>query len=123
MKSCLWEMELIMKNHYDEKMRNYAKVFKTDFLRKEAFYKCEEFTTVSTLDVIEQELNDINIEKEGITFKKNLLKIKYNELVYDNIIVNNSLNKYNKTDNDFNQQKGFVKQQYLSYHETLDFKA
>jgi hypothetical protein len=42
-----------MKSHYDEKVRNYCKVFKTDFLRKEAFFKCEEFTTVSSLDIIE----------------------------------------------------------------------
>ena len=47
--------------------------------------------------------------------KKGELETKYNELVNDNIIVNHNLNKYNTTDNDFNQQKGFVKQQYLSY--------
>ena len=53
MKSCLWEIELIMKSHYDEKVRTYCKVFKTNFLQKEAFFKAEDFTTVDPLAMIE----------------------------------------------------------------------
>jgi hypothetical protein len=53
MKSCLWEVELIMRSHYDERVRNYSKVFKTDLNRKEAFFKCEDFTTVNSLEVLE----------------------------------------------------------------------
>jgi hypothetical protein len=47
--------------------------------------------------------------------KKDLLETKYNLLVNDNITVNNSLNQYNTADIEFNEQKGFVKQQHLSY--------
>lgn len=53
MKSCLWEMEALLKSHYDERIRNYAKVFKTDLDRKGAFFKCEDFTSVDSLEVLE----------------------------------------------------------------------
>ena len=43
-KSSLWEMEVIMKHHYDSNVRNYCKVFKTDFMRKGAFFKLEDYT-------------------------------------------------------------------------------
>lgn len=74
MKSCLWEMEVLMKSHYDERVRNYSKVFKTELNRKEAYFKCEDFTTVDPLEVLEQDLNDIDNEKEGLALKKHLLK-------------------------------------------------
>lgn len=54
-----------MKYHYDENVRNYSKVFKTEFLRKEAFFKCEEFTTVDPIEILETELNEVDNEKEG----------------------------------------------------------
>lgn len=44
LKSSLWELEVVMRHHFDSNIRNYAKVFKTDFLRKAAFFKCEELT-------------------------------------------------------------------------------
>lgn len=44
LKSCLWELDVIMKHHYDERVRSYCKVFKTDILRKQASFKCEEFS-------------------------------------------------------------------------------
>ncbi len=75
--SSLWEIETIMKNHVDSRVRNYAKVFKTDFKRKTQFFKSEEFTTVDPLDLLMQELNDIDDEREGESFKKNLL-VKHN---------------------------------------------
>ena len=34
LKSSLWELELIMKFHYDENIRNYCKLFKSDILKK-----------------------------------------------------------------------------------------
>ena len=43
-KSCLWELEVIMKHHYDSRIRNFTKIFKTDISRKSAFYKCEDYT-------------------------------------------------------------------------------
>lgn len=76
MKSSLWEIEIIMKHHYDSRVRNYTKVFKTDFMRKAAFFKCEEFTQVDSLDILLQDLNDIDDIKEGEALKRNLL-VKY----------------------------------------------
>lgn len=32
--SSLWEVDLIMKSHYDESVRNYCKLFKSDMLKK-----------------------------------------------------------------------------------------
>ena len=57
----------------------------------------------------------IDSNNKDYILKKDLIKTKYNLLVDDNIIVNNSLNQYNTKDNEFNQQKGFVNQQHLSY--------
>ena len=47
--------------------------------------------------------------------QKDLLESKYDLLVADNITVNNSLNQYNTANTELNEQKGFVKQQHLSY--------
>lgn len=52
MKSSLWELDTIRRQHYDSNVRNYAKVFKTDFIRKTAWVKCEEFTQVDPIDML-----------------------------------------------------------------------
>ena len=62
-----------MRQHIDSNVRTYAKVFKTEFLRKTAFFKCEELTQVDPLDMLMQDLNEIDNEKEGEALKKNLL--------------------------------------------------
>ena len=48
-------------------------MFKTDFLRKTAFFKCEEFTQADPLAVLLQELEDVNNEKEGDALKKHIM--------------------------------------------------
>lgn len=50
-----------MKHHYDERVRNYSKVMKTDILKKEVYFKCEEFTNINSLEMIEQDLNSIDV--------------------------------------------------------------
>ena len=50
--SSLWELESIMKEHIDSKVRNYAKVLKTDFMKKGAFFKSEELVAVDPLDIL-----------------------------------------------------------------------
>ena len=42
-----------MKHHYDDRVRNYTKVFKTDFPKKEAYFKIEEFAAAQPLDLLE----------------------------------------------------------------------
>ena len=72
-KSSLWELDTIMRQHYCGNIRNYAKVFKTDFLRKTAYAKCEEFTQVDPIDMLLGELDEIDNEKEGEALKRNLM--------------------------------------------------
>jgi hypothetical protein len=57
----------------DSNLRNYAKVFKTDFVRKTAFTKCEEFTQADPLSVLMQDIDEVDNEKEGEAFKKHLM--------------------------------------------------
>ena len=71
--SSLWELDTIMRQHYHSNVRQYAKIFKTDFVRKTAFFKCEEFVQVDPLDVLLQDLKEIDHEKEGDALKKNLM--------------------------------------------------
>lgn len=78
LKSSLWEIESIMRQHLDSSVRNYAKVFKTDFLRKAAFFKCDDFTQADPIQVLMQELQDVNNEKEGEALKKNLM-VRYGQ--------------------------------------------
>lgn len=44
LQSCLWEMEILLKNCVDQKVRDYAKILKTDLMRKTSYFKSEEFT-------------------------------------------------------------------------------
>ena len=74
LRSSLWELEVIMREHYDQNVRQYAKVFKTDFLRKTAFTKVEDFTQVDPIDMLLQDLEEVDNEKEGDALKKNLLQ-------------------------------------------------
>eukprot|EP00356_Strombidium_inclinatum_P012859 CAMPEP_0170496338 /NCGR_PEP_ID=MMETSP0208-20121228/21063_1 /TAXON_ID=197538 /ORGANISM="Strombidium inclinatum, Strain S3" /LENGTH=154 /DNA_ID=CAMNT_0010772853 /DNA_START=905 /DNA_END=1366 /DNA_ORIENTATION=+ len=50
LKSSLWEIDVIMKDEFDEAVRNYAKLFKGDLSRKSSFFKCEEFTAVKEIE-------------------------------------------------------------------------
>ena len=73
LKSSLWEIDTVIRQQFDNNVRQYAKVFKTDFLRKSALFKCEEFTQAEPISVLLQELEDINNEKEGDALKKHLM--------------------------------------------------
>lgn len=75
-----------MRQHIDSNVRAYAKVFKTEFLRKAAFFKCEELTQVDPLDMLMQDLNDIDNEKEGEALKKNLL-LRHGQLSFNEKLV------------------------------------
>ena len=50
--SSLWELETVLRQHMDSGIRNYAKVFKTEFVRKTALTKCEEFTQADPLAIL-----------------------------------------------------------------------
>ena len=77
--------------------------------------RSKEFDELKTKSADPSLTTYIDSNNKDYILKKDLIKTKYNLLVDDNIIVNNSLNQYNTKDNEFNQQKGFVNQQHLSY--------
>ncbi len=70
----------MMRQHYDTNVRNYAKVFKTDFLRKTALAKCEDFTQADPIQVLMQELEEVDDEREGEALKKHLM-MKHGQMV------------------------------------------
>ena len=82
MKSSMWELDLVMKDEFDEQVRNYTKLLKGDLSRKTNFFKCEEFQQIDQLDEIERELQSISLDKEALSVKKNLL-IKHNHVTFD----------------------------------------
>jgi hypothetical protein len=69
-----------MRQHYDTNVRQYAKVFKTDFLRKTAMAKCEDFTQADPIQVLMQELQEVDDEKEGEALKRHLM-MKHGQMV------------------------------------------
>ena len=73
LKSSLWELDTLMKHEFDEQVRKYAKLFKGDISRKTNYFKCEEFTTIDSLDVIAEEIKAMDSVKEQLSINKNLL--------------------------------------------------
>ena len=43
MKSSLWELEVVLVHHYDQRVRDFAKILKTDLLARPTSLKVEEF--------------------------------------------------------------------------------
>ena len=64
LKSSLWEIETLIKSEFDETVRNYSKLFKSDLSRKTNFFKCEDFSGIDALDILKTDLNSINLIKE-----------------------------------------------------------
>ena len=62
-----------MKQHFDSKVRDFAKIFKTDLHKKTSYFKSEEFTVADPLELLVLDLNEVDEKKEGKAFKKNLL--------------------------------------------------
>jgi len=54
-----------MKFEFDETTRNYSKLFRGDLSRKTNFLKCEDFTGLSALNMISEDLASIDIVKEN----------------------------------------------------------
>jgi CBF/Mak21 family len=73
LRSSLWELDIVMRYHYHQEVRAYAKVLKSEFIRKTAMAKVEEYAGVDAIEGILQELDGVDIEKEGDALKKNLM--------------------------------------------------
>ena len=102
--SSLWELETVLREHMDSGVRNYAKVFKTEFVRKTAYTKCEEFTQADPLAVLRQDLDEVDNEKEGEALKKHLM-IKHGQysIVEEINIGKRNSERYAQEDLEFNQ--------------------
>jgi hypothetical protein len=50
LKSSLWEMQILMIKHYDQRVRDFCKLFRADFLRKTVFFKSEDFISEDPLN-------------------------------------------------------------------------
>lgn len=74
MKSSLWEMEIVMRQHFDQRVRDFLKLFKQDFLHKTNMFKPEDFVNSNHLDVLKQDLDDLDVQKETQLIKKNIMK-------------------------------------------------
>ncbi len=71
MRSSLWEVELLMKQHYDSRIRDFCKFFKTDLKAKTNVVKPESFLGASKLV---KDLEEIDAAKDGQLVSKNILK-------------------------------------------------
>lgn len=102
--SSLWELDTVLRQHMDSGIRNYAKVFKTEFIRKTAYTKCEEFTQADPLAILKQDLDEVDNEKEGDAFKKHLM-IKHGQysIVEEINIGKRNCETYAQEDYEFNQ--------------------
>ncbi len=71
LRSSLWEVEILMRQHYDSRIRDFCKLFKTDLKAKTNVVKPESFLGASKLM---KDLEDIDVVKEGSLVSKNILK-------------------------------------------------
>jgi len=63
LKSSLWELEILMKTHYDQRVRDYCKILKTDIGQRTNFIKAEDFIKADPLVLLKQEIEEIDLEK------------------------------------------------------------
>ena len=52
-----------MQKHYDQRVRDFCKLFRTDFLRKTVFYKSEDFISEDPLNQIIADLEQLDEKK------------------------------------------------------------
>ena len=74
LKSSLWELEIVLVHHYDQRVRDYAKILKTELLSRPTLLKAEDFAQADSLSLLRTELTEIDLTKEVGLIKKNLLQ-------------------------------------------------
>ena len=73
LKSSLWELDTVLTNHYDQRVRDYARVLKTELLSKPTDKKASDFAQADTLALLRSELQELDVRKEVNLIRKNLL--------------------------------------------------
>ena len=79
LKSSLWEIQILMTKHYDQRVRDFCKLFRADFLRKTVFFKSEDFINEDPLNQIIADLEQLDEKKTHEQIRRNLLK-KHDQL-------------------------------------------
>lgn len=73
MKSSLWELEIVMQQHYDQRVRDFAKVLKTDIGAKKDFIKAQDYAQADNLALLKADLDELDFSKEAALIRKNLM--------------------------------------------------
>jgi len=73
LKSSLWELDVILVNHFDQRVRDYAKILKTELLLKPTDKKAQDFAQADTLALLKDEIAELDLNKEVTIIRKNLL--------------------------------------------------
>ena len=76
LKSSLWELEILMKTHYDYRVRDYCKILKTDIQSRTNFIKAEDFIKADPLLLLKQEIEEIDLEKQATLVASKILKVE-----------------------------------------------
>ena len=63
LKSSLWEVEILMRKHHDMRVRDFTKMFKTNFTGKCNFFKAEEFIQYDALSALHKDLEEMDTAK------------------------------------------------------------
>lgn len=63
----------MLTNHYDQRVRDYARVLKTELLSKPTDKKASDFAQADTLALLRSELQELDVRKEVNLIRKNLL--------------------------------------------------
>lgn len=73
LKSSLWEFEVVLVHHYDQSVRDFAKILKTELLSKPTQLKAQEYAQADSLALLKTELAGLDVNKEIGLIRKNLL--------------------------------------------------
>jgi len=74
LESCLWELEGFISLHYDREVRQYAKIFKQDFLAKTESMKTGEWANTNEIERLKAKIEGFKVDKEAAIVKRILLE-------------------------------------------------
>ena len=73
LESSLWEAEILLKKHYDKRVRDFTSVLTTDFTGKNNFFSPEDFVQVDSLDALKKDIENIDTKITGEQVRVHLI--------------------------------------------------
>ena len=64
LKSSLWELEIVLVHHFDQRVRDFAKILKTELLSRPSMLKAQDFAEADSLALLKTEVKEIDLSKE-----------------------------------------------------------